>query len=270
MFSRTYTLRAISAAAIILLVSILAAHSNTVRGTTFISPTDMAAEWGPAISDPITVNKRDFDQLEVAAMPMVLSGEALTFMPSGAEGMLAAPASDPVFGDLGSTFTINYQMGSFLPFGTSSLGAVWNMSNPDHDSCADSFYFFQLGGSSIGFELGKQMSLHDPIIPIAWDSSVSLKPLTIYDVTIRRAGKNQNVTISEQGGAEIVNVSFMDDMFNTGSFGHYADNLFKAEWGTTHFSPISEPQSFALAGMDMLGVMIFLFGKRRRTVDLSI
>ena len=240
MFSRTYILRAISAAAII--VFILAAQSNTVWGTNFISPTEMAAEWSLAISDPIAVDKNDFDQMQVAAMPMVLSGETLTIVSSGAEGLLATPASDPIWGSLGSKFTINYDTGAFLPFGSRSPGAVWNMSNPHGDNCADSFHFFNLVGSSCGFETGLQTALHGSPIAIAWDRSVSLLWGTIYDMTVRRAAKKQKVIISEQGGSEIVNVSFMDATLNSGSFGHYSDNLLsKAEWSTSIFRLFRSP-----------------------------
>lgn len=263
------TSRAVCAPIIALAVCmslLLTFSSNSLfASTVWTDPGDMVADW-TLLSDPMSITKADFDPFTSIDNPMVLSGETLTFAGNGGEGLLAG-SSDPDWQNIGTEFMINYEMGVNSLFGSSRIGAVWNMTNPDHDQCPDTFYYFAISGVNggiKGLEIGKQIGLHDPDVILFSDPSIGVKKNTAYDVKITRSGSKHTLRIEEQGGPLLVDHTFMDDMFNDGTFGHFAENLFKPEWGMTHLTPVPEPESMAVAGMGALGILIFILGRRRR------
>ncbi|MBI84893.1 MAG: hypothetical protein CMJ81_16995 [Planctomycetaceae bacterium] len=266
-------------------IFVLLSASQVVAAPISISNTTIRDTWTNSLPDPITndLNPDKFmlnSDRAVQIFPsafLVLPPDPLTMDTGRGEGLIASTQPDGITFDKELRFGVT--AGTGITLSTSVIGLVWNFIDPSINANSP-HYRFQLGtvtnvaSEDQGFVIAKRDGNGMETI-LFQDNSIGLDPLSVYNFGVDRDPINPDdmtvsiVKVSGPGepAGQLVLATATDSGsgLGGGAVGLYADNTFDNQWQDIQ---VPEPNTVALAGMGIMGLMIFLGTRFRRQLTV--
>ena len=275
---------------------------QALAGAIMISNTEIRDTWTNSLPDPVNNTFPDIfvrnatpdppDRFaQIPPFRTVLGGppeDILTMKNGRGEGTVVANAgSSP--GGLHNIALSNLvwqaTFGSALLQKNSIVGLVWNYLDVGGDSLLNSHYRFQFGktanttpgGIDKGFSVWKRDALGAETI-LFQDENINLDKLSVYDFAVSGVDADtMHVKIVKVSGpgtpAGILFDMDVDDFagapLGPGAVGLYHEDIIDGQWNNIM---VPEPSAIVLAGMGVLGLLVFTTIRRRqqRSYDMVL
>jgi hypothetical protein len=266
-------------------VLVLLSASQVLAAPISISNTTIRDNWTNSLPDPITndLNPDEFmlnsdraSQIFPSAF-LVLPPDPLTMDTGRGEGLIASTQPGGSIFDKDLKFHVT--AGTGITLNKSVIGLVWNFIDPSINANSP-HYRFQLGTVSNsasedkGFVIAKRDGNGTETI-LFQDNTIGLDPLSVYNFGVKRDAINPDdmtvsiVKVSGPGAptGQLVLATATDNGsgLGVGAVGLYVDNTFDNQWQDVQ---VPEPNTVALAGMGVMGLMVFLGMRYRRQLTV--